>query len=84
MDTICAAGWTTSSSRAIVPQSEDTRVFPRWLMISFFMPLGPAQGGLDDFRELFRGANVFQDGLVDAVGERRAFLHHALGAAGHI
>ena len=43
MDTICAAGWTTSNSRAIVPQSEDTNVLPKWLMISFFMPFGPRE-----------------------------------------
>mmetsp|Transcript_34523 Transcript_34523/g.106734 ORF Transcript_34523/g.106734 Transcript_34523/m.106734 type:complete len:220 (-) Transcript_34523:38-697(-) len=42
IDTICAAGCTTSSSRAIVPQSDETSVFPRWLMMSFFMPLGPS------------------------------------------
>mmetsp|Transcript_9863 Transcript_9863/g.31676 ORF Transcript_9863/g.31676 Transcript_9863/m.31676 type:complete len:247 (-) Transcript_9863:91-831(-) len=41
IDTIFAAGWTTSSSLTIVAQSDDTSVFPRWLITSFFIPFGP-------------------------------------------
>ena len=29
-------------------------------------------------------SDVLEDGLVDAVRQRATFLHHALGAAGHV